>query len=95
MHPIAGVAKYYHIMPCFKPCKNFGCFKSKPNFNHAMRESILEEMAVPMPKNDVKVTEDPFVLLGYGINSFFDLMSQLFFFAVFITIFMTPLMIEF
>ena len=46
-----------------------------------------------MPANDAEVNEDPFILLGYGINSFFDLMSQLFWFAVFVTIFMMPLML--
>jgi len=52
-------------------------------------------MAIPMPENDKEVSEDPFILLGYGINSFFDLMSQLFWFAIFVTIFMMPLMVEF
>jgi hypothetical protein len=93
MHPIAGLAKYYHIMPCLKPFRN--CFKSRPNFDHALRESILMDMDMIMPENDREVSEDPFILLGYGINSFFDLMSQLFWFAIFITIFMSPLMIEF
>lgn len=60
-----------------------------------MRESILNDMGMEMPKNDAETSEDPFILLGYGINSFFDLMSQLFWFAIMVTIFMTPLMMEF
>jgi len=52
-------------------------------------------MDIPLPENDRDVAEDPFILLGYGINSFFDLMSQLFWFAIFVTIFFTPLMVEF
>ena len=48
-----------------------------------------------MPENDKECVEDPFILLGYGINSFFDLMYSLFWLAIFITIFMMPLMIEF
>ena len=52
-------------------------------------------MDIPLPENDRDVAEDPFILLGYGINSFFDLMSQLFWFAIFVTIFFTPLMTEF
>ena len=52
-------------------------------------------MGIPLPENDKDVAEDPFILLGYGINSFFDLMSQLFWFAIFVTIFFTPLMTEF
>ena len=52
-------------------------------------------MDIPLPENDRDVAEDPFILLGYGINSFFDLMSQLFWFAIFVTIFFIPLMTEF
>jgi len=74
MHPIAASAKWYHIMPCFKPFRCF-CKKAQPNFTHALRDSILQDMDIPMPANDSEVAEDPFILLGYGINSFFDLMS--------------------
>lgn len=48
-----------------------------------------------MPENDKEVVEDPFMLLGYGINSFFDLMYSLFWFAIFVTIFMMPMMYQF
>ena len=91
MHPIAELAKYYHIVPCLK-CLNR---KRKQNFAHALRESILIDMNMPMPANDKEVVADPFLLLGYGINSFFDLMYSLFWFSIFVTIFMTPLYVEF
>lgn len=74
MHPIAGLAKYYHIMPCLKIMLWCKCKKKSPNFSHALRASILDDMAMKMPENDADVAEDPFILLGYGINSFFDLM---------------------
>jgi hypothetical protein len=93
MHPIASTAKYYHIMPCLKPLTR--CRKSQPNFTHALKDAILDDMAIPMPENDKDVSEDPFILLGYGINSFFDLMNQLFWMAILITIFFMPLMMEF
>lgn len=93
MHPIAGLAKYYHIVPGLNPIRK--CRKHKPNFKHSLRESILLEMNMTMPENDKEVTNDPFILLGYGINSFFDLMYSLFWFAVFVTIFTLPLMIEY
>ena len=72
MHPIAELAKFYHIIPCLKPLEK--CRKKKPNFVHSLREAILREMKMPMPENDKEVVEDPFLLLGYVINSFFDLM---------------------
>lgn len=93
MHPIAELAKYYHIIPCLKPLTK--CKKKQPNFAHALRESILMDMNMSMPENDKLVEDDPFLLLGYGINSFFDLMYSLFWFSVFVTIFMMPLYIEF
>lgn len=72
MHPIADIARYYHIVPCLRPFRR--CRKESPNFNHALRESIIRKMDMKMPQNDDEVQEDPFILLGYGINSFFDLM---------------------
>ena len=73
MHPISELAKFYHIVPCLKPLDKFRKNK-KPNFVHSLREAILKEMNLPMPENDKELVEDPFLLLGYGINSFFDLM---------------------
>lgn len=93
MHPIADLARYYHIVPCLKPLER--CKKKKKNFNHELRKVIIADMDMHMPENDEEVQKDPFLLLGYGINSFFEMMMQLFWLAVFITIFFTPLMIEF
>jgi hypothetical protein len=53
MHPIAGLAKYYHIAPCLIPLT--WCRKGAPNFDHAMRESILKDMGIDMPDNDKEV----------------------------------------
>jgi hypothetical protein len=93
MHPISEHAKYYHIVPCFKPLNR--CRKIQPDFSHALRESILMDMNMPMPENDKEVVEDPFILLGYGINSFFDLMYSLFWFSILVTLFMIPLFVLF
>ena len=53
------------------------------------------DMKMPIPENDGKMVDDPFIFLGYGINSFFDLMYTLFWFSTFVTFFMMPLFVIF
>jgi hypothetical protein len=37
---------------------------------HALRLSILEEMEIEMPESDKELIEDPFLILGYGVNAY-------------------------
>jgi len=48
-------------------------------------------MEVKMPKSDIEINDDPFLLLGYGINAFFELMQSLMYMLICITIFCIPL----
>jgi len=45
-----------------------------------------------MPKSDKQIEEDPFLLLGYGVNSYFNIMLDLMWMNICITIFLLPLM---
>lgn len=44
-----------------------------------------------MPKSDKLIEEDPFLLLGFGVNSYFDVMLALMKMNILITIFVLPL----
>ena len=46
-----------------------------------------------MPENEEEVAEDPFLLLGYGVNSYFDIKNWLMRFFLMLTIFALPLYI--
>ena len=45
-----------------------------------------------MPKSDKQVQEDPFLLLGFGVNNYFDIMKSLMNMFTCISIFMLPLL---
>ena len=73
-------------MKCFRRCR-----KGKPNFQHNLRECILKEMEIKMAKSDIEINNDPFLLLGYGINAFFEVIQSVMYMFVCITIFCIPL----
>ena len=89
IHPLRSRAKFDHIVPalaCFRRC----C-KAKPDFNHALRKTLLKDMAIKMPKSDSELVEKPFLILGYGVNAYFDIMLSLVWMFASITIFVIPL----
>ena len=87
-HPLQDRVKFYHIMPCLKSFTK--CFKQKPNFKHALRRTILKEMNIKLPKSESQLIEDPFLLLGYGLNAYFDIMVALSYMCLIITLFLSP-----
>ena len=44
-----------------------------------------------MPKSESQIIEEPFLLLGYGVNAFFEIMNQLAWKCVAITVFLIPI----
>jgi hypothetical protein len=72
-----------HIEPCLaKICCCKYCFKDKPDFRFAVKESILKELGFKLPRNEFGIMEDPYLMLGYGTNAYFEVLmniSQLFF----------------
>lgn len=87
LHPLRDRVRYYHILPCFKFCKG----KSKPTFDFQLRSVLLDEMSIKMPKSDKVIEEDPFLLLGFGVNSYFDIMLDLMKMNFLITLFLIPM----
>ena len=43
-----------------------------------------------MPKSDSQIVEEPFLLLGYGVNAFFEIQYSLAFMCLAITAFLLP-----
>ena len=48
-----------------------------------------------MPKSENQLIEDPFLVLGYGINAYFDIMFQLALMFLTITAFFIPVYIAY
>jgi len=89
LHPLRDRAKFDHILPslsCLRKCK-----KKKPDFKHALRKTLLEEMQIKMPKSESQIIEDPFLILGYGVNAYFDIMLSLVYLCITVTLFAIPL----
>jgi len=57
------------ILPFLKKC-----LPKKKNFKLSLKHALLKEMDIKFSKNkEIKALKEPFLLLGYGINAFFDL----------------------
>lgn len=48
-----------------------------------------------MPKSDLRIEQDPFLRMGFGMNAYFDLIKQLTWMMLFITIVTIPAMMIF
>ena len=91
MHPLRHFAKLDDIISflrVFRRCQK----KRKPDFSFALRETVLKEMDIKMPESDRDVIDDPFIILGYGVNSYFDIMWFMMRMFIFLSIFMLPVM---
>lgn len=49
-HPLRHRARLDDIIPFLRVFRK--CFKKRPDFNHALRQSLLEEMNIKMPKSE-------------------------------------------
>ena len=89
MHPLRELIKIKHIapfltkLPCFKT-------KQKTNFKHGFRIALMKELALEMGENEEQIQEDPYLILGYGLNAYFDVLDSLSKMLLAITIFMIP-----
>ena len=67
----------------------------KPNFNYALKRAIRRKLELSVPKSDIQIEEDPFLLLGYGMNSYLQVMVELMCLSGLISIVTIPLMSTF
>ena len=81
------------------PFTKYLCFccvnQRKRSFRWALKRSIRQKLEIPSTKADKIIEEDPYLLLGYGINSYFTTMLQLLLLMVAISCLAVPLMIYF
>lgn len=51
----------------------------------------MKKMGMKVPKTDKEIREEPFLMLGYGVNAYLDIMLSLSKMFVMITIFCIPI----
>jgi len=71
IHPLMNRAKAQHILPCLRHCMG----EPKPEFTDQLRIVLLAELGLKLPKTEKKVAKNPFLLLGYGVNSYFNVLE--------------------
>lgn len=95
-----------HISDVIPPLKVFhyvGCCKKKKDLRYAMRRAIIDELRlnhepakglIPfIPLNEEQADDNPFLLAGYGVNSFFNIMLKLVYMFIVISCVFTPIML--
>jgi hypothetical protein len=84
-HPMR-VAHISAVWPCL--CCLRG--RRKTSFKLALKKSLRHKMDLKMPKSELAIEEDPFLLMGFGMNAYFDIMKQLIFMFFWISVFFVP-----
>lgn len=51
----------------------------------------MKELELKMPKTELELIKEPFLRLGYGVNSYFDIMLQIFYLFSFISVVCIPI----
>ena len=57
-----------------------------------LKRALRAKMNMTVPKSDLMLEEDPFLMLGFGLNSYFQVVIQLLVMVCFITLFILPLL---
>lgn len=80
VHHISPILQY---VPCFKN-KNVG-------FRYALRECICNELGVAVPESEKGLLDNPYLMGGYGVNAYFNILDYLSQMFLFITLCCIPL----
>ena len=82
----------YQAWPFLKTI--FGCCLRKPKrkFKLGLKRAIRQRLDIRIPKSDLMIEDDPYLLLGYGMNSYFQIMVDLMIMCTLICVIAVPLM---
>lgn len=65
--------------------------KRKPSFKLGLKRALRHKLVMSTPKSDLRLEADPFLMLGYGMNSYFAVVVQLMIAMAIITVATLPL----
>ena len=108
IHPFRSV-HFTDVLPFLKVFHYVGGCKKKPDLRYAMKRAIIDELReniLPkmenketgqmypiIPKNEEHSDSNPFLIAGYGVNSFFEIMRRLVYMFLIISLVFLPVMI--
>ena len=69
--------------------------RRKPFFNGTLKRSLRKKLEFHYPKSEKRAEDDPFLLLGYGMNSYLTIMLELTMLTLLISVVTIPLMMTF
>lgn len=88
MMPLRDLAKWRHILPC---CKCFcGKANTNPRFQDSIKGTLRAAMGIKMPESEEALAKNPYLILGFGINAYFDLQATMAFMFATVTFFFLP-----
>jgi len=61
-------------------------------FKLGLKRALRSKLELKVPKSDLMLEKDPYLLLGYGMNSYFQIMLQLMYLCMLICVVTVPLM---
>ena len=64
--------------------------KPKRSFKYALKRSIRNELGIPETNNDRNLEADPFLVLGMGMNEYYNIMKKMITFFLLLTIMIAP-----
>ena len=86
---------YRIVWPFINYCCCCCLKKRKKSFDNALKRAIRRKLEISVPKSDLLVEEDPYLQLGYGMNSYFEVMVQLMIMVGLVSLVTIPLMLKF
>jgi hypothetical protein len=75
------------VLPFLKFC---GRRKGK-DFKKAVRKILSKKLDIKIPKAEQDIEDEPFVMLGYGVNAYFNILKYLGVMFFMITLFSIPI----
>ena len=83
------------ILPCLSCCRGKCSWlpHKKKDLTFALRKAIHKELGIKMPKGESKIENNPFLMLGFGMNAFLEMKLVLMYMFLCITIFLIPVYI--
>ena len=87
--------KLTQVWPCCFFCCSCCLDKRKRTFRNGLKRSMRLKLGIPNLHSDVVIEKNPFLLLGFGINSYFQIMLQLMYFMLLISCLAIPMMYYF
>jgi hypothetical protein len=88
-NPLRDKVSPHHIATILTKCVK-GTNK-KSEFKFALRQCLLQELNFKVPKSDNEINMDFYLILGYGVNAYYDILLSLCTMFLCISLFCIPI----